>query len=137
MFINTVPQGKDSVNSVREATVPLCQSAEGYDTISTQFGIQWSTVRKISGKWKEFKTVTVPPRSGCPGKFTPRADSAMMRELQNMAASYQNLQASQGMLNVKVLENTIRRRLNRNRLFGSVARKKKRPKCLKRTWKGD
>jgi len=71
-----VPRRKDISNDIKEATDAASQSEMGYKVISKLFGFHYSTARKISHKWKTFKTassVLNHPRSG---KFTPRTDSA-------------------------------------------------------------
>ena len=57
-----MPLGKDISNGLREATVAAYQSGKGYETISKQFGVQNSTVRKITSQCQLFKTVASPPK---------------------------------------------------------------------------
>ncbi|XP_053577468.1 uncharacterized protein LOC128666737 isoform X3 [Bombina bombina] len=111
---NTMPRRKDICNDLREAIVAAHQSGKGYKAISKQFKVHHSTVRKIIYKWKTFKTVANLPRSGRPSKFTPRSDRAMLREIaKKPRVTSQTLQASVSMLNVKVHNSTIRKRLNK------------------------
>lgn len=47
--------------------------------ISKQFEIHYSAVRIIVYKSRQFKTVDSLPRSGNPGKFSPKADCLMLK----------------------------------------------------------
>ena len=87
--------------------------------------LQWE---RLFIRGKTFQTVDSLPRSGRSSKFTPRSDSASLRE----AATSEAPRASVSMLNVKVHDSTIGKRPNKCGLFGRVARE-----CffsLKRTW---
>ena len=64
-----------------------------------------------------FKTVVDLPRSGRSSKFTPRPDCVMHRE----TATSQTPQASVNMLNVKVHDSKIGKRVNKYGLFEGVA----------------
>jgi len=76
-------------------------------------------VRKIIHKWKTFKAVA---NLGRPSKFNPRSDCAMLREtVENPRATSQTLQASVSMLNVKVHDSKVRKRLNKYGLSGRDA----------------
>jgi len=69
-----------------------------------------STERKIIHKWKSYRTVVNLPRSGPTIKLTTRSDCAMLRETaKNPRTTFQTLQASVSMLNVNVLDSTIRK----------------------------
>ena len=125
MCVNTMPKSQDIRNDLREAIVAAHQSGKGYKAISKQFKVHHSTLRKIIHKWETFKTVANLPRSGRPSNFTPRSDHAMLREIaKNPGVTSQTLQASVSMLNVKVHDSIIRKRLNKYGLFGRVARRK-------------
>lgn len=76
------------------------------------FEVRTSTVRKIIHEWRTFKTVDNLPRSECPSKLTPRSDSIMLRGIATNPRT-QNLHASVSMLNSKVHDSTIRKRLNK------------------------
>ena len=66
------------------------------------------------------------PRDGRPSKFTSRSDCTMIR------ATSQIIKASLGMLNIKIHDSTLRKRLNKYGLFGKVAGEIL--FALKRTW---
>jgi len=90
-----------------------------YEAISKLFGVHHSIERKINHKWKSFKTAVNLLRSGHHNRFTPRSDHAILRETaKNAQAPFQTLQASLSMLNVKVHDSTIRKKLNKYGLFG-------------------
>ena len=107
----------------------FCPSVrKGYKGIPKQSGVHHSTVRKIIHKWKTFKTVANLPR-----KFTPWSDCSMFRDtVKNPRATSQTLQASVSMLNVRVYDSSIRKRLNKYDSFGRVAGESL--FSLKRTW---
>lgn len=82
------------VNRVLEKKLLLPINLEGFMVISKIFGVHCFAVRKIIHKWKMLETVTNLPRSQ-PIKFTPRLDSAMLREIgKNPRVSSQTLPAS-------------------------------------------
>ena len=86
--------------------------------------IYHSTVRKINHKWKTFRTAGNIPRNGCPNKFTSRSDCVMLYEIaKNTTATFQTLQASVSILNVKVYESTIRKRLNKYSFLKGLSKK--------------
>jgi len=118
-----MPKRKDISNDLREAIVAAHQSGKGYKVIFKQFGVNhlllpffkfrhWGmnevffysfllyhpTVGEIIHKWKTFKSVVNPPRTGCPSKFTSRSGREMLRE----RVTSQTLQASVSMLNIQV-----------------------------------
>nr|XP_028576306.1 zinc finger protein 577-like isoform X2 [Podarcis muralis] len=125
LCFTAMPRRKDISNALREAIVAAHKTGKGYKAISKQFKVHHSTIRKIIQKWKTFQTVANLPRSGRPSKFTPRSDRAMLREIaKNPRVTSQALQASVSMLNVKVHDSTIRKRLN---MLGRVVRRKPLP----------
>jgi len=93
----------------------FCPSVrKGYKGIPKQSGVHHSTVRKIIHKWQTFKTV------------------AKLFLAKNPRATSQTLQASVSMLNVRVYDSSIRKRLNKYDSFGRVAGESL--FSLKRTW---
>lgn len=77
------------------------QSGKVHEVISTQFGVHYSNVRKIIYKWKTFETVTY-LLCGCPSIFTSRS-------VNNLRATFQTLQASVNVVNIKVHNITVRK----------------------------
>lgn len=98
---------------------------EGYKAVYKQFEVHHSTERTIIRKRETFKTAANLPRSGSRSKLNPRSDYPMLRETGKKLNSYiSTLQASVGVLNVKVHHGSIRRRLNKYGLFWRVSRRK-------------
>lgn len=87
------------------------------------FKISHSTVWKIIYKWRTLKTTANMSKSGCPSKFSPRADRKM---------SSQDLQVTLAIVDVKVNASTIRTRLRKFDLHARCARCQKRKKNMAR-----
>lgn len=60
-------------NVLGETTVGVHQSGKVYIAISKQSDVCHSTARKIIRKWKTFKIVANPSRSGCLRTLSPRS----------------------------------------------------------------
>lgn len=76
---------------------------------------------------KSFRSITILPESGHARKFIPRSDCAILRQTwkkRKPRATSQTLQASVSMLNVKVYDSSVRKRLNKYGLFRRVTRSK-------------
>ena len=75
--VNTMRWRNDNSNDLREPTVAAHQSGNGYKVIFKLFAIYHAAARKITHKWKTFKTV---PRREHPRDFTPRSDRTLLGE---------------------------------------------------------
>ena len=112
-----MPRRKDISNDLREAAH---LSGKGYKAISKLFGVHHFTAKKIIHMWKTFKIF--------PGVVVP-ASSPQGQKPKNYISDSTGSTVS--MLNVKVHDSTIRKRLNKYGLFGRVANLNK----LKQRWK--
>ncbi|KAJ8266250.1 hypothetical protein GJAV_G00128270 [Gymnothorax javanicus] len=63
-----MPRSKEIPEDIRKKCVAMFQTGKGYKTISKALGLQKTTVRAITHKWKTLGTVANLPRSGRPAK---------------------------------------------------------------------
>ncbi len=75
------PQSKEIQEQMRNKLVDMCQSGKGYKAISKALGLQRTTVRAISHKWRKLGTVVNLPRSGWPTRITPRVQQRLIQEV--------------------------------------------------------
>ncbi len=110
---------------MRNKIVDMYQYGKGYKAISKALGLQQTTVRAIIHKWRKLVTVVILPRSGWPTKITPRAEWWLIQEvIKEPIKTSKELQASLASIKVSVNESTIRKRLGKNSIHGSVPRQK-------------
>jgi len=121
-----MPRRKGISNYLREKTVAAHQSGKGYEAILKQPGIHHFTEKKIIQAWNKFRQL--PIFSGVDVKASSaQGQTVQSSEKHSYRATSQTLQASVLTLNVKVLDSTIRRRLNKYAPGESLL-------SLKRTW---
>ncbi|KAK3553882.1 hypothetical protein QTP70_012712 [Hemibagrus guttatus] len=86
-------RSKELSEAFRKKIVDVYESGKGYKKISKELVISHSIVQKIIYKWRTFKTTANMARSGCPSKFTPRADRKMLKDVsENPKISSRDLQ---------------------------------------------
>ncbi|KAK3562989.1 hypothetical protein QTP86_013253 [Hemibagrus guttatus] len=110
---------------MRKKVIEIYQSGKGYKAISKALGLPRTTVRAIIYKWRKHGTVENLPRSGRPTKITPRAQRQLIQEVtKDPTTTSKELQASLASVKVCVHDSTIRKRLGKNGLHGTVPRRK-------------
>lgn len=96
---------------------------EGYKKLSQRYKLSVCTVMNIVRKWKTTGTVLVKARSGRPHKILER--QRMVRTVKNSPrTTSKDLQHQLAADGVTVHPSTIQRTLHREKLYGSVMRKK-------------
>ncbi|KAF7649425.1 hypothetical protein LDENG_00140680 [Lucifuga dentata] len=114
-----MPRSKQISEDLRRRVVEMHEGGNGYTNISKNLHVHRSTVRQIIYKWKKFSTVATLPRSGRPTKIAPRAQRALLKEVEmNPKRTAKDLQKSLELGNVHV--STIRKTLNKNGYYGKT-----------------
>ncbi len=120
-----MPRSKEIKEQIRYKIVDMYQSVKGYKAISKALGLQKTTVRAITHKWRKLGTVVNLPRSGRPTKITPRAQWRLIQEvIKEPRTTSKDLQVSLASIKVSVHDSTKRKRLGKNVIHGSVPRQK-------------
>ncbi|XP_038821811.1 low density lipoprotein receptor adapter protein 1-like isoform X3 [Salvelinus namaycush] len=90
-----MPRSNEIQEQMRNKVIDIYPSGKGYKAISKALGLQRTTVRDITHKWRTFGTVVNLPRSGRPTNITPRAQRRLIQEVtKEPTTTSKELQAS-------------------------------------------
>lgn len=118
-LVLTMPRSQQLSQDLRRRIIEMHKAGKGYKSIAKDLGVHQSTVRQTVYKSRRFRTFATVPRSGRPVKITPRAQSAILKEVRkNQRVTAKYLQKTLQTTKVCVHVSTIRKTLNNNGVYG-------------------
>ena len=127
-----MPRTKELSERLRNTIIDTYNAGSGYKEISKVLRVHISTVRKVKGKCKVWKTTASLPRTGRPPKISKSTARKLLQEAsKNPRVTSRELQEHLAASDIHVHSSTICRHLNAEGVSARVPRKK--PLLTKKT----